>query len=384
MSTRSNSSASRPNENVLTLVDRIIRRIKVHKTCEGFTDAQLYYVLDEAHRVLEPLPAMIDIEPPVIIFGDVHGQLNDLLRFADIVGEPPGAQWLLLGDYIDRCKKGLEVIMLLLCLKIKHPTRVHMLRGNHECQKTNRIYGFYAEMKMKRCVPMWLRFNKLFNELPLCAAVSRRQLCMHGGISQSIQTWQSLLDLKKPHSIAECDEGIALDLLWADPTNESCDFKFNQNRCTSVVFGDQALKDICRKLGISMVVRAHEAVAEGHSMQPSNRLCTLFSAPNYCGNDGNSASVMHVSPAFKLSFTTLKPRLNESAVAPEILQKLKSYSEVKSPNQQPVRRYSVSEPSTKADANNNNTGSNEAPPITFGSELSVVSPALSPAKEKKK
>ncbi|KAF8385633.1 hypothetical protein PRIPAC_74775 [Pristionchus pacificus] len=316
---------TRPIENVQTLVDRIIRRIKVHRTCEGFTDAQMYLVLDE-------------IEPPVVIFGDTHGQLNDLLRFADIVGEPPGTQWLLLGDYIDRCKKGLEVIMLLLCFKIKYPSRVNMLRGNHECQKTNRIYGFYTEMKLKRTTAMWLRFNKLFNELPLCATVSRRQLCMHGGISQHIKDWNSLTELKKPHSIQECDDGIALDLLWADPTNDACEFRFNANRCTSVIFGDTAIKDFCKRLGISMIVRAHEAVQEGHQMMPGNRLCTLFSAPNYCGNDGNCASVMHVSPTFKLGFTTLKPRIETSTVPSELLKKLRSETEAKSPNPQPVRR----------------------------------------------
>ncbi|GMS80853.1 hypothetical protein PENTCL1PPCAC_3028, partial [Pristionchus entomophagus] len=338
------SKIARSTEKVHTLVDRIIKRIKMQHTCEGFTDAQMYQVLDEAHRVLAPLPAMIEIEPPLVIFGDTHGQLNDLLRFADIVGEPPGTQWLLLGDYIDRCKKGLEVIMLLLCFKIKYPSRIHLLRGNHECQKTNRIYGFYNEMKMKRTTSMWLRFNKLFNELPLCAAVSRRLLCMHGGISQHIKDWSSLTELKKPKTIAECDEGIALDLLWADPTNDSCDFRFNANRCTSVIFGDLAIKDFCKKLGISMIVRAHEAVQEGHLIQQGAQLVTLFSAPNYCGNDGNSASVMHVSPNFKLSFTTLKPRIETSTVPAELLKKLRSETEARSPNPQPVRRYTISEP----------------------------------------
>ncbi|GMR43973.1 hypothetical protein PMAYCL1PPCAC_14168, partial [Pristionchus mayeri] len=225
--------------------------------------------------------------------------------------------------------------MLLLCFKIKYPSRVDLLRGNHECQKTNRIYGFYTEMKTKRTVAMWVRFNKLFNEIPLCAAVSRRMLCMHGGISQHITDWKSLAELKKPHSIQECDDGIALDLLWADPTNDCCEFRFNVNRCTSVIFGDAAIKDLCKRLGISMIVRAHEAVQEGHQMMPGGRLCTLFSAPNYCGNDSNSASVMHVSPSFEISFTTLKPRINPENVAADVLKRLKAETEAKSPNPQP-------------------------------------------------
>lgn len=34
---------------------------------------------------------------------------------------------------------------MLLCFKIKYPTRVYMLRGNHEDANTTLTYGFYDE-----------------------------------------------------------------------------------------------------------------------------------------------------------------------------------------------------------------------------------------------
>lgn len=82
---------------------------------------------------------------------------------------------------------------------------------------------------------LWHRFQGVFNELPLCARVSQKILCMHGGLSSGIKNWDSLLNLKvilahsvfelniifkKPHNMNECDTGIAVDLMWADPKDE--------------------------------------------------------------------------------------------------------------------------------------------------------------------
>ncbi|VDM75714.1 unnamed protein product, partial [Strongylus vulgaris] len=185
----------------------------------------------QAKVSLEPQPAMLELDAPVVIFGDVHGQLRDLLRFFTIVGPPPHNKILFLGDYVDRCKKSLEVIMLLLCYRVKYPNLIHLLRGNHECSKMNRLYGFYEELRRKRNVYMWKKFQEVFNEMPLCAVVSSRLLCMHGGISPDIHNWDSLQSLQKPKTPRACDEGVAVDLMWSDPSVDSCTgFQFNTVR----------------------------------------------------------------------------------------------------------------------------------------------------------
>jgi hypothetical protein len=69
---------------------------------------------------------------PVTVVGDLHGQFFDLLNLLNVGGWPPSTSYVFLGDFVDRGHNSVETLSLLLCLKLKYPGHITLLRGNHE------------------------------------------------------------------------------------------------------------------------------------------------------------------------------------------------------------------------------------------------------------
>lgn len=148
-------------------------------------------------------PCFLELEAPINVCGDIHGQYVDLLRIFSNVGFPPKSKFLFLGDYIDRGQHSLECICLLLCFKIKFPDNFFILRGNHEASMINRVYGFYDECKRRMSIRIWKHFIDVFNCLPISASIDDRILCMHGGLSPELKDFDLLRKIVRPTEIPE-------------------------------------------------------------------------------------------------------------------------------------------------------------------------------------
>mmetsp|Transcript_147223 Transcript_147223/g.382724 ORF Transcript_147223/g.382724 Transcript_147223/m.382724 type:complete len:317 (+) Transcript_147223:133-1083(+) len=249
----------------------------------------------------EPL---LELEAPIKVVGDIHGQYHDLLRLFEFGGFPPEANYLFLGDYVDRGKASLEVIILLLVYKCKYPENFFMLRGNHECAAITRIYGFYDECKRRYNIKLWKQFCDVFNCLPVCGLVDEKIICMHGGLSPEINSMDQIRRLVRPTDVP--DTGIICDLLWADPEKDIAGWAEN-DRGVSFIFGPDVVSSFLAKQDMDLVCRAHQVVEDGYEFFAKRQLITIFSAPNYCGEFDNAGAMMTIDETLMCSFKVLKP-----------------------------------------------------------------------------
>jgi serine/threonine-protein phosphatase PP1 catalytic subunit len=249
-------------------------------------------------------PNLLNVEAPIKLVGDIHGQFPDLLRLLENNGYPPDTRYLFLGDYIDRGKQGLECVVLLMSYKVKYSDKIFLLRGNHEDASINRIYGFYDECKRRYSVKLWKEFNDTLNCLPLAAVIDDKIFCVHGGLSPEMRKLDDIRNLPRPSAVP--DQGMLCDFLWSDPDPEISGWGEN-DRGVSYTFGADVVEQFLEKYDFDLIVRAHQVVEDGNEFFANHQLVTLFSAPNYCGEFDNAGAVMSVDDALMCSFQMLKP-----------------------------------------------------------------------------
>ena len=233
-----------------------------------------------------------------------HGQFPDLLRLFECGGFPPENKYLFLGDYVDRGKFGIECFILLACYKIKYPSQIYLLRGNHESGPISRIYGFYDEVRRRFGVKLWKVFIDVFNVLPLAALIDDKIFCVHAGLSPELSSPGTVNKIQRPTEVP--DEGLLCDLLWSDPDQRVTGWADN-DRGVSFTFGADVVSNFLEKNDLDLVVRAHQVVEDGYEFFAQRKMVTVFSAPHYCGEFDNAGAMMTVREDLLCSFQLLKP-----------------------------------------------------------------------------
>ena len=225
------------------------------------TQEEIKFLCTKALEIFMEEPVLLEISAPVNICGDTHGQFNDLLRLFEFGGRPPATNYLFLGDYVDRGKNSIETMGLLLAYKIKYPKNVFLLRGNHESEIINHVYGFFDECKRRYNIKIYKLFSDCFNWLPISAIVDDKILCMHGGLSPDLTSLDKIRKIVRPTEVP--DKGLLCDLLWSDPDRNVQGWGGNE-RGVSVTFNEKTVEDIVDKLDIDLVCRAHQVVENGY------------------------------------------------------------------------------------------------------------------------
>eukprot|EP00300_Choanocystis_sp_HF-7_P019909 c20460_g1_i4.p1 GENE.c20460_g1_i4~~c20460_g1_i4.p1 ORF type:complete len:327 (-),score=90.78 c20460_g1_i4:354-1334(-) len=269
------------------------------------TPAEIIQVCHATARVLEGEQTCVRLRAPAKVFGDIHGQMDDLLAFFSAYGMPHESgdiaynSYVFIGDFVDRGTFSLEVVLLLFSLKLLHPSRVYLIRGNHEDREVNALYGF-----QQSCVDrlpdgtgmgVWDAFNSSFDWLPLAAVISDSILCVHGGLGNTVKSISEIDNVSRPLSNPK-QFPLCMDLLWSDPTDNDAVLGTHANargECLTA-FGPDRVESFCEENQIQMIIRAHQCVKDGYEYFAKGKLITVFSATNYCGVHSNDGAIVQI------------------------------------------------------------------------------------------
>lgn len=272
---------------------------------EDYIDT-LMLLANTARKVVAAQPVVCEATAPCRVFGDIHGQLRDLLILFRAFGSPgdEAPSFVFNGDFVDRGSHSLEVIGLLFAFKIILPEKVWLVRGNHEDRSMNERYGFESEcyhvLGEDFGPKTYELIHRAFDELPLACLISEKVLVVHGGIGAGNWLLNDLRAVQRPLRERQlASDPMVWNVLWSDPieddhgNDQSTVFGVHASPRSSAglyKFGWNVTKTFCAANGLGMIIRSHQSKegSLGFSVMHDKMLVRVFSARDYeeHGNDG--------------------------------------------------------------------------------------------------
>jgi len=264
----------------------------------------------KAKEIFEAESRCLHLESPCYVFGDTHGNLEDLHFFSDNLWRLgvnlSAGKFLFLGDYVDRGMSSLEVVTYLIALKTLYPDKVFMLRGNHETRDVNGWEEHYGDRSfIAQCKnrfgdsigeEVWEELNCVFDRLPLAAVIDRDIFCIHGGVPrplpnspkdasrlEMIQMIPAVSGINPPYDHEdEHLRQMASECIWSDPAGEDQEeageigpdgFGDSPRGGGTICFGNGALDDFLGLHKLSCVCQKRGGAGVGAWSREWSRPC---------------------------------------------------------------------------------------------------------------
>ena len=224
----------------------------------------------------------------IFVLGDIHGNMQSLLKLIELINKNNPKLVIFLGDIVDRGPKQIECLIFVLILKILKPQTFYILRGNHETLEMNQAYGFFYEFSQKfNNYDAFKEILAVYDVLPICSIINNSILCLHGGIPEDIDILKKLKGLKPKDIDSTTLESIAsgiFQIMWNDPKPGLGGFMRSYRGPGIKFFGQEAFNKFMVENNLKYLIRAHECFPEGYVWFFNYRLLSIFSSGNYRGD----------------------------------------------------------------------------------------------------
>jgi len=252
----------------------------IHEIIEGrtkVTSDEVEYLTGLSRDLYYDKPNIVETpESNVLYVGDIHGDLGAVKTVYEIFRRYKNHSLVFLGDYADRGPYQVETVNFVLALGLLEPNRVFILRGNHESERVAIKYGFYLDATKKHPGKIFRSYVSAFESLPIAGFSRNGVFSCHGGVPEGVQSLDDLQSPNRHHPNFE--DPIIMQLVWNDPVDKDVRFR-NSIRGEKIrTFGRKAFDEFAEKLGVTLMVRAHQVFPEGIMQFFDGKLVSVFSS----------------------------------------------------------------------------------------------------------
>lgn len=264
----------------------------------------LNVICEESIKILHALPAVVELDGPVSVVGDIQGSLQDAARILIHNGIPPKTRYLFLGNYIGSFNFSLEVVVMMLSMLLQNPNEITLLRGSNELVGSDASNSLLDQvMDVYNDASVFDNIIKVFQSMPIAAIIGKRIFCSHSGIIRSMKRKN---DLKKSINSNDLHEQLIIDVVKTVPRENSIRWFNATSEQRETSFGKKATEKFMKKLKVTMIIRSHQLSRNGIRPNSAGNIITIFSCTNF-NNKDNKGATLRIGSVDSISVVNYQP-----------------------------------------------------------------------------